>query len=535
MGLASKSRLCLAAVALTTSLAFVFLGMRLTSGHWVYTLDDAYIHMAMARTLAEHGVWGVAPSEATFCSSSPLWTLLLAFGFKVLGVHDWLPGVLNIGCLLLALLVADDEMRKACVEAKLRVAAGLVLLFLAPLTVIVSTGMEHTLHVLLMLLFLGVSLRVLRQGGSFRDRTMLLLLAFLSTGARYESLFVIVPVALLVAQRKAWTTAFLLLAVGILPVVVHGAFAHAFGGFFLPNSLMLKGHFPSGGLASWVTQAFSMYLRVSMENVHLHLLCLLLLGTACCGRVVREVRLLALALVAASVVHLTISECGRFYRYEIYLMALGLVVLAVAWLPLLKVPSWGGLVACVGRADREIVLARCALVIFFVLPLVLRGGWASGRIVRASANIYEQQEQLAQIFRAYPDMQETALAVNDLGLMAYRSGAKLIDLWGVGTTEVSRLKVQHRYDKRAISELLDKHRVGYVVVFDQWFARGRELPDDLVLVAKLSIKKDIVCFQDTVMIYATSQSGAGRLAAFLSHLPFRLPSGSRVEIVHRSE
>lgn len=32
--------------------------VRQAEGHLVYSLDDAYIHMAMAKNLARHGVWG---------------------------------------------------------------------------------------------------------------------------------------------------------------------------------------------------------------------------------------------------------------------------------------------------------------------------------------------------------------------------------------------------------------------------------------------------------------------------------------------
>src|SRR6266700_705744 len=63
----------------------------LTGGSIVYSLDDPYIHMAMARSFAEHGVWGITPHGFTSSTSSPIWTLIIAVAFRFFGVHDWIP------------------------------------------------------------------------------------------------------------------------------------------------------------------------------------------------------------------------------------------------------------------------------------------------------------------------------------------------------------------------------------------------------------------------------------------------------------
>jgi hypothetical protein len=210
-------------------------------------------------------------------------------------------------------------------------------------------------------------------------------------------------------------------------------------------------------------------------------------------------------------------------------MAAGLVVLTLAWFPCDPVPwrerrrAWRG-------EDRWLLAARSGLVLFLVLPLVLRGIWVTGRIARASTNIYEQQAQVARIFGAF-DLQGRRLAVNDLGLVAYRSGVEWVDLWGLGTPEVTRLKVAGRYDCQAVADLLVSRQVGYLAVYDKWFAPRRELPENVILVAKLRNSRNLVCLEDTVMIYATEPAEAARVTSFLKNLPFKLPDGTVLELI----
>src|SRR3954466_8048976 len=76
----------------------VFLGLSLAQnqGHLVYTLDDPYIEMAVAKNLVHHGIWGVSPHMFSSPSSSLLWPLLLAAFYVLIGVNEATPLMLNI-------------------------------------------------------------------------------------------------------------------------------------------------------------------------------------------------------------------------------------------------------------------------------------------------------------------------------------------------------------------------------------------------------------------------------------------------------
>jgi len=65
-------------------------------GHLIYALDDAYIHMAIAKNFAQHGIWGITKYEFTSTSSSLLWTLLISFSYFIFGSNELIPFILNI-------------------------------------------------------------------------------------------------------------------------------------------------------------------------------------------------------------------------------------------------------------------------------------------------------------------------------------------------------------------------------------------------------------------------------------------------------
>jgi len=195
---ASRRRGPLAAALLVLFVAvgvLVAWSCRHSAGHLVYALDDAYIHMAMARNLAEHGVFGVTRYGFTSSSSSPLWTLLLAGLFKLLGPRDWLPLALNVLFAASLLAVADRVLRTQGVRPRSRLLALIAIVVLTPVPPLVLVGQEHLLHATLTLAFAGLA--TLAPPGA-----ALLLVAPVLTATRYEGLFLVFIACLVLAARR---------------------------------------------------------------------------------------------------------------------------------------------------------------------------------------------------------------------------------------------------------------------------------------------------------------------------------------------
>src|SRR6266566_120392 len=74
----------------------LYISVGQNQGHVVYVLDDSYIHMAVARNLAQHGVWGISQYGFSSVTSSIAWPLLLAGVYLVFGPNEIAPLLLNL-------------------------------------------------------------------------------------------------------------------------------------------------------------------------------------------------------------------------------------------------------------------------------------------------------------------------------------------------------------------------------------------------------------------------------------------------------
>jgi len=131
-----------------------------TDGRLIYAVDDAYIHMAVARTLASHGIWGCTPFHFSSSSSSLLWTFGLGVAYRVFQVHDWIPLVLNIAFAIGTLVVVNVYLARFGAQPLLRASALLGIVVAFPLAGMELLGLEHILHLLLTIGFAAVAVEV---------------------------------------------------------------------------------------------------------------------------------------------------------------------------------------------------------------------------------------------------------------------------------------------------------------------------------------------------------------------------------------
>jgi hypothetical protein len=103
----------IALVALLLPIVLIELQVaRASGGVFMYPLDDTFIHMTVAKTLALHGNWGIAPGDFESASSSVGYTLLLAGLFRVFSIHAYIPFLINLVAAILVLWVVDKRLRK---------------------------------------------------------------------------------------------------------------------------------------------------------------------------------------------------------------------------------------------------------------------------------------------------------------------------------------------------------------------------------------------------------------------------------------
>jgi hypothetical protein len=484
--------------------------LSVTGGRVAYGLDDAYIHMALAKHLVQDGVWGVTKYGFSSSQSSLLWPLLLALPYLLVGPSEIVPLALNIVFATLLVGLMFLALKRAGLPNAFILLVLVELIIFVPLPWLVFTGMEHLLQASVDLAFVCLCLQALtRQDQPRANAVLMLALVPLITAIRYEGLFLIAAVMPLFLLRRRWALAIALAGLAAAPLAAYGVVAVAHGGHWLPNSVLLKNAYLGlpGEIKGLTLAAQSRLLYVAAP-------CALLFGYGLLRRrgIWRREQLALLVFLVVLGMQALLAKVGLL-RYDAYLVALGLYALAVSVFATLRS------IKLSDRARlRAALVATGALV---MLPIGQHGMYTITVVHITTANIYQQQYQMGRFLRQY--YQGAAVAANDIGAVNYLADIKLLDLWGLGSPEVAAARLNRTYNTATIRHLARAKGVKVAIAYRLCFTPFGGLPREWVMVGKWRIPANIICAEEIVTFYAVDPSEAPILRRHLLDFSSELP------------
>jgi len=508
-------------------------------GNLIYALDDAYIHTAMAQNFSQHGVWGVTKHQFTSSSSSLLWTLLLSALYFIFGVSESMPFVLNFFTATLVLFVIFYILKTFKFTFwRLTFVLAAFILFI-PLPYLVFGGLEHVLQILINLAYIYTASLVIhindntptreKDKDARLHRVFLFLLSPLVVLIRYEGLFIIFAVCLLLMARKKYFLSFINGVTGLFPLVVYGVISVINGWYFLPNSVLLKGQRLDISNFKGILEFIYAGLRQMVYNIHLFVLLISVLALLWFlykkyNRFWLLPNTMGMLFVTVFTCHMFFAKSGYFLnrypqiRYDAYLAAMGLLAVFMAIGYPLKEKT--------GKIKKNMLEKSLVtlLMFFLILPLAERGVRTNLKVIRATSNIYGQQYQMGRFLKKYYSNQ--IVAVNDIGAVSFLADIHCFDVWGLVTKEIGDLKLNDNFTPENIARVTQQSGAGIAVVYDQ-FIRLAEFegnrPKNWIKVGQWRIPHNVACARDTVSFFALKESEAPWLIQNLREFVPQLP------------
>lgn len=474
---------------------YFFLGWsQLPEGQrYIYPIDDVYIHLALARNFAEHGVWSINRSGFDSASSSILYTLLLSFFIKVFGNWEYYPLLINVLSGYLTVYVIYRYFRDFFGVRELVWALFLFLPF-SLLYVMVLFGMEHTLHMFLISTAVYIIHKNVLENFQLKSFAVLLVIVFFLSLVRFESMFFTVSLAFALFLRKNFREAIAIICVGFLPIILFGLISINQGGYFFPNSVMIKGNFPAGehflyscwklllngiilnfSFYKWIFVPFLLILLFLFKKYKKHIFTNFLQNET-----------LVITIVCTAILHSLFAILK--YRYENYLMiALLLIIIPIISNFINKI-EWEKFQFTFYNV---MSLGSIAFIIFISF---YRFGYHHNVLKFCSKGINEQQVEMSRFFHDFYGGEK--VVANDIGAISYFSQVRLVDIVGLGSTEVAQMRVANKNlprskaditIKKSITTYVSDNNYRVAVIYPEWFS---PVPTEWIPVASWTINKE---------------------------------------------
>jgi hypothetical protein len=490
---------------------FMFIGIvYLNNGHFTYTLDDAYIHLALAENI-QKGHYGINLNEMSAPSSSILWPFLLSV-FSVFTLYEYVPLFLNVICAISSLYVLYNVIVMSTEDETYRYA---LVKYCIPLFVLsantfglIFCGMEHSLQVLSIVSIAWCLIRIEKK---LHVPAILCVVIFLVAAVtRYENFAVIVPAIIYIYTKKKTSLALLLSGTVIIPVLGFSLFLLSNEMEFLPSSILVKSKqiFPFNlslnFLTKWIVNLI--YPR-GLLMIALMCICFYL-------RKKQIVSPLLNVLITAIVLQWFAGSYGVFVycRYSPYIISFALLLCVYVFSGLLKdnldtITTYKKrIVICVMLINLDI------LVITLTIPF-------------AGNNIYQQHYHIHKFVNEF---YKKPVAVNDLGYVSFNNDRYVLDLYGLGNYDSlnNRLIFSDKSKKTLLaanksyhgehdwmSLNMDRYDVDLAIIYEHWF----KIPENWKKVAELSFSSlKVTAASNTVSFYISSSQPEEEIRLSLS-------------------
>lgn len=449
------------------------------SGRFVYPLDDAYIHLGLARRWLSSGTWGINADEFASASSSPAWTVLVAGGLSVSGGNELAPLLLAAVCAAALLVVVVRWWAATTHESWLGVIA---LILFVPLPFLVALGMEHVLQLLIV-----VSLATLTTRQPPRQVNVLVaaVLAGCAALVRYELLFAVFWLAVEATRSRRYREAGALVLGASTAAGAFAAFSLAQGGYALPNSVLMK---------SLLSQGFAGQLQANLsEGVAVWVLAALSLALPAAANEHGSRR----AFAFTALTHLLLARMGWVYRYEAWLVGWGCIVVIPGALRWSTDASWS---------------ARLGFLLLLIIPLGQRAFMADSYLSGHARSNHDNGVEIARLVAA--KWNHSIVAVHDIGAISYYTDATIVDLAGIGTTEVTRDHLAGQLNGGRFDTLCRRRGVEIAFAHEGWMAD--DLPASFTEVGRWEYKIPDGRSTASTIAYALPSGNSAKLAAELA-------------------
>ena len=487
--------------------------------NYIYPLDDTYIHMAIAKNFADFNCWGIDKYKFSSTTSSPLFTYLESAIFDVFGIHDSVPLIMNCFFGLCFIILVHTQFSKLKTIPYLLFT--LLIFWLPVVFVQLLTGMEHMLHVLLTL---GIIVCMTR----YLDRpkislfVILCILGFLSTICRYESLFFLFPLCLILL-RIDFLKGIYLGFFSLLPVLIYGVISINNGADFIPNSLIIKANINAQDslLDSIYTILFRNKYLIPIILCNIVILYYKFKNHKSWDGFIKNA-CIQLTCLFTILIHGSLAKFGWLFRYESYLLIISIFSL----IPILKCFS------TLNLSDfKKPKIIFYAIMVLALIRFSLERSTRSYKIIRqASINIYDQQIQSSLFLNNY--FYDAKVVANDIGAISYYNEIELLDLVGLGSDNIQQIKRKEKLSRfeilksQSVQSVIQDGRFQIAIIYDEWFTI---LPKNFIKKAEFKIKNNVICGSSNVSIYAIDGSLATQLSEAL--LDFQKQNRSNMEIV----